>query len=52
VKARIEPSPLFEAHMEQVSVRTVGAAAEPIMAGAEARTRRSMSRPALPGGYA
>lgn len=52
VKVDIAPSPLFETTMEQTSYRMVAGAAEPIMAGAEARTRRSLSRPALPGGSA
>ncbi len=52
VKVDIAPSPLFETTMEQTSYRMVAGAAEPIMAGAEARTRRSLSRPSLPGGSA
>lgn len=50
-KIKVEPSPLFDARMEEVSARTVGAAAEPIMAGAEARTVKRIARPRLPGGY-
>ncbi|AJP72926.1 hypothetical protein [Sphingomonas hengshuiensis] len=47
----VNPSPLFETTMEQVSARTVYAAAEPIMAGAQARTTRALNRPELPGGF-
>lgn len=47
---RVSPTKEFDARMEDLSIRTVGAAAEPIMAGAEGRTRRSLSRAELPGG--
>ncbi len=47
----IKPSPLFQAEMESMTIRTVGAAAEPIMAGAENRTIRRINRETLPGGW-
>jgi len=47
----VEPSPMFETRMEEVSARTVGAAAEPIAMHAESRTLRNMNRPTLPGGF-
>jgi hypothetical protein len=47
---RIKPTPEFDARMENVSLRTVAASAEPIMAGAEGRTMRRLNRPSLPGG--
>lgn len=50
-RVRVDASPLLDARMEEVSVRTIGAAAEPIMAGAEKRTLRRANRPVLPGGY-
>lgn len=46
----VSSTPELEAKMEGVSVRTVGAAAEPIMAGATSRTLRRLSRDELPGG--
>lgn len=46
---KLEPSPLFYASARQTAVQVVGAAAEPIMAGAEGRTMRRLSRPPLPG---
>lgn len=50
VNARVEAGPMLQVEMQQTAVRTVGAAAEPIMAGAQARTMRRMQRPGLPGG--
>ena len=41
----------FDARVERVSLRTVGATAEPIMAGATARTMRMLNRGELPGGF-
>jgi len=52
VRARVEAGPMLDARIEEVSARTVSSAAEPIMAAAEARTRKSLERPRLPGGYA
>lgn len=49
VNANIEAAPEFDVRMQSVATRTVGAAAEPLMAGAEARTMRTLRRPALPG---
>lgn len=49
VSARVDASPEFEVKMQGVAARTVGAAAEPIMAGSEARTIRTLRRPSLPG---
>lgn len=49
VKAQVEASPLLLATVEQTSFRTVSAAAEPIMAGSQARTMRALQRPSLPG---
>lgn len=46
---RVSPTSEFDARMESLSFRTVKAAAEPIMAGAEARTMRAFRRPSLPG---
>ncbi len=46
---RISPTAEFDARMENVSFRTVSAAAEPIMAGSESRTIRRLNRPDLPG---
>ncbi len=46
---RISPTSEFDARMENVSFRTISAAAEPIMAGAESRTIRRVNRPSLPG---
>lgn len=48
---RVSPTKEFDARMEDLSVRTVGAAAEPIMAGAQTRTIRRLQRPGLPGGW-
>lgn len=50
VRAKVEASPLLIAQVEQTSVRTVTAAAEPIMAGAQSRTVRALNRPQMPGG--
>lgn len=47
---KVSASPEFDAKMESVSVRTVSAAAEPIMAGAQGRTLTKLQRQALPGG--
>lgn len=47
---KVTASEEFDAKTESVSVRTVGAAAEPIMAGAQTRTINKLSRQALPGG--
>lgn len=47
---RVSPTKEFDARMEDLSFRTVGAAAEPIMAGAQTRTMRRLQRPSLPGG--
>lgn len=52
VKVDVAPSEMFETRVQQQTIGIVSASAEPIMAGAEARTRRSLSRPALPGGAA
>lgn len=49
VSVRVDAGPEFDAKMTGVAVRTVGAAAEPIMAGSEARVMRSLRRPSLPG---
>ena len=48
---RVSPTKEFDARMEDLSVRTVSAAAEPIMAGAQSRTIRRLRRPSLPGGW-
>ncbi len=50
-KVKVEASPLLLATVEQTSARTVGAAAEPIMAGATSRTMRRLAREPLPGGF-
>lgn len=50
-RVKIEASELLIASMEETSVRTVAAAAEPIMAGAEGRTRAGLARGDLPGGW-
>lgn len=50
VRTKVEASPLLMAKVEETSVRTVSAAAEPIMAGAQTRTVRGLNRPQLPGG--
>jgi hypothetical protein len=47
----VNAGPEFEAKMERVSLRTVGATAEPIMAGASARTMRQLNRGQLPGAF-
>ncbi|MDF0489210.1 tape measure protein [Sphingomonas sp. H39-1-10] len=51
VHAKIEASEDFNVKMQGVAVRTVGAAAEPIMKGAKAETIRTLRRPSLPGGW-
>lgn len=48
---RVSPTKEFDARMENLAVRTVGAAAEPIMAGAQSRTMTRLRRPSLPGGW-
>ncbi|OWK27582.1 peptidoglycan DD-metalloendopeptidase family protein [Sphingomonas dokdonensis] len=48
---RVSPTKEFDARMETLAVRTVGAAAEPIMAGAQSRTITRLRRPSLPGGW-
>ena len=45
----VQASPLLMARVQETSVRTVSAAAEPIMAGAEGRTMRRIRRASLPG---
>jgi hypothetical protein len=47
----VNAGPEFDARMENVSLRTVTATAEPIMAGATSRTMRKLSRGDLPGGF-
>ncbi|MDN4633850.1 D-alanyl-D-alanine carboxypeptidase family protein [Sphingomonas sp. PsM26] len=47
----VSPSAEFDAKIEGVTLRTVGATAEPIMAGATARTMRKLNRGELPGGF-
>ncbi|WP_277969310.1 D-alanyl-D-alanine carboxypeptidase family protein [Sphingomonas echinoides] len=47
----VSPSPEFDAKIEGVTLRTIGATAEPIMAGATARTMRKLNRGDLPGGF-
>lgn len=49
-RVRVDASPDLLASVQDTTVRTVGAAAEPIMAGATSRTVRQMRRPVLPGG--
>lgn len=46
---RVSPTAEFDARMERLSFRTVSAAAEPIMAGSQARTMRALQRQSLPG---
>jgi hypothetical protein len=48
---KVEPSPMFIATVQQTTIQTVGAAAEPIMAGAQDRTIRKLQRADLPGGF-
>jgi hypothetical protein len=48
----VHPAPQFYADVETITYRSIGAAADPIMAGAEARTRKAMGKIPLPGGYA
>lgn len=50
-RVSVQPSPLLLTEIQATSVRTVAAAAEPIMAGAENRTMNRLNRPDLPGGY-
>lgn len=47
---KVEASPLLLARVEETTIRTVGATAEPIMAGAQSRTIRALNRQQLPGG--
>ncbi|MEH3107154.1 MAG: tape measure protein [Sphingomonas fennica] len=47
----VRPAPQLYAEMQDMSLRTAGATAEPIMAGAEARTMRKINRGSMPGGY-
>ncbi len=47
----VNAGPEFDARMESVSLRTVSATAEPIMAGATSRTMRKLGRGDLPGGF-
>lgn len=51
VHAKIDASEDFNVRMQGVAVRTVGAAAQPIMMGAKSETIRSLKRPTLPGGW-
>lgn len=51
-RVKVDASDLLMARVEQTSLRTVGAAAEPIMEGATSRTMRRLGRPSLPGGPA
>lgn len=50
-RVRVDASDMLMARVEETSVRAVGAAAEPIMAGATSKTMRKLSRPGLPGGW-
>lgn len=49
-RVKVDASPLLLATVEETSFRTVGAAAEPIMAGAQSRTMKALGRQQLPGG--
>lgn len=51
VHAKIEASEDLEVKMQSTAVRTVGAAAGPIMLGAKSETLRTLKRPTLPGGW-
>ncbi|WP_169833172.1 tape measure protein [Sphingomonas panacis] len=51
VHAKIDASEDFNVTMQNVAVRTVGAAAGPIIAGAKSETIRTLKRPTLPGGW-
>lgn len=51
VKTKVEASPLLLATVQETAVRTVSAAADPIMDGAKARTIKELNRQDLPGGY-
>ena len=46
----VKPNAMFDAAVQNVTFRTVAAAAEPIMAGAEGRTMKRLARASLPGG--
>lgn len=48
---RVEPSPLLMAQVEETTIRTVAASADPIAARASDATMRRMSRPRLPGAF-
>lgn len=50
-RLKVEASDKLMASVEETTVRTVTAAAEPIMAGAEGRTISRISRDDLPGGW-
>jgi len=49
VRVKTEASPLLISTVQHTTLQTVGAAAEPIMAGAQSRTMRALRRPSLPG---
>lgn len=51
VRVKTEASPLLISTVQETTLRTVSAAADPIMDGAQARTIRKINRPDLPGGY-
>ena len=51
VRTRVEPSPLLMAQVEETTIRTVAASADPIAARASDATMRRMSRPRLPGAW-
>jgi len=50
-RVKVDASDLLIAKVQETAVQTVSEAAEPIMAGATARTMREMRRPSLPGGF-
>ena len=51
VRTKVEASPLLLASVQETTIRTVTAAADPIMDGAQTRTLQKLNRPDLPGGY-
>ncbi|QCB42343.1 hypothetical protein E5673_08955 [Sphingomonas sp. PAMC26645] len=51
VRVKTEASPLLVSTVQETALRTVSAAADPIMDGAQTRTIRKLNRPDLPGGY-
>ncbi|MEK9211716.1 hypothetical protein [Sphingomonas sp. 2378] len=51
VRTRVEPSPLLMAQVEETTIRTVAASADPIAARASDATMRRLSRPRLPGAW-